>query len=180
MTHEELADSFTDAHDETTSKLHKQVENVMKLNSDGDIPEDDSARLQNRVKTVKLRGNISQGVVAEIDVLANIFPDIDFGALQVGDDLTERLGVTKYEPPIVPSRHGNLARLPDMVSAYDIESAQNYADILHEYLMDAPVFITEKVEGSNWWATINADGQIRVGQRNYEIIDVVDYAHDWC
>lgn len=145
----------------------------------GTIPEDDSERLRNRVKTAKLRGNISQGVVADINVLADIYPDIDFAALQVGDNLTERLGVTKYEPPIVPSRHGNLARLPDMVSVYDIESAQNYADIMHEYLMDAPVYITEKVEGSNWWATINADENIRVGQRNYEIIDVVDYQHDW-
>ena len=46
-------------------------------------------------------------------------------------------------------------------------------------LMEKPVYITEKVEGSNWWATIDAVGQIRVGQRNYEIIDVVEYQHDW-
>jgi len=145
----------------------------------GDIPLDDSPRLQNRVKTVKLRGNLSQGIVSSSDDLAKIFPNIDFEALQIGDDLTEQFGVTKYEPPIVPSRYGNLSRLPDMVSVYDIESAQNYADIVQDYLMDAPVYITEKVEGSNWWATIDARCNIRVGQRNYEIIDVVDYQHDW-
>ena len=145
----------------------------------GAIPEDGIPRLQNRIKTVKLRGNISQGVVCGLTDLADIFPDIDFANLQVGDDITEGLGVTKYEPPIIPSRHGNLARLPEMVSAYDIESAQNYVDIIDTYLMDAPVYITEKVEGSNWWATIAQDGSIRVGQRNYEIIDVVDYQHDW-
>jgi len=145
----------------------------------GAIPEDGSERLQNRVKTVKLRGNISQGVVCELDVLADIYPAIDFEGLRVGDDITAQLGVTKYEPPVVPSRYGNWVRLPDMVSVYDIESAQNYADVMNQYLMDAPVYITEKVEGSNWWATINGDGQIRVGQRNYEIVDVDDYQHDW-
>lgn len=145
----------------------------------GDIPTDDSERLQNRVKTAKLRGNISQGIVSGLTDLSDIFPTVDFESLEIGDDITEQLGVTKYEPPIVPMRHGSLARLPDMVSVYDIESAQNYRDIMDEYLMDAPVYITEKVEGSNWWATINADGEISVGQRNYEIIDVVDYQHDW-
>lgn len=145
----------------------------------GAIPDDDSLRVQNRVKTVKLRGNISQGIVSELTALVEIFPTIDFANLKVGDDLTQALGVTKYEPPVVPSRHGNLSRLPDMVSVYDIESAQNYADIMDTYLMNAPVYITEKVEGSNWWATIDVEGHIRVGQRNYEIIDVVDYQHDW-
>jgi len=145
----------------------------------GKATEGDEPRLQNRVKTVKLRGNLSQGVVSKLDVLAPLYPDIDFQNLTVGDDLTDRLGVTKYEPPIVPSRYGNLSRLPDMVSVYDIESAQNYADIVEKYLTDTPVYISEKVEGSNWWATLDDTGQLRVGQRNYEIIDVVDYQHDW-
>jgi len=145
----------------------------------GNIPDDDSERLQNRVKTVKLRGNISQGIVTGLTDLADIYPDIDFESLDIGDDITEALGVTKYEPPVLPMRHGSLAHLPDMVSTYDIESAQNYRDIMDEYLMDRLVYITEKVEGSNWWATIDADGKIRVGQRNYEIIDVEDYQHDW-
>ncbi len=145
----------------------------------GNIPEDGSERLRNRVKTAKLRGNMSQGIVSGLTDLADIFPDLDFESLQVGDDLTECFGVIKYEPPILPMRHGSLARLPELVSVYDIESAQNYADIMNEYLMDAPVYITEKVEGSNWWATIDVEGDIRVGQRNYEIIDIVDYQHDW-
>lgn len=145
----------------------------------GTIPDDDSERLRNRVKTAKLRGNISQGIVSGLTDLASIYPHIDFSSLQVGDDLTESLSVTKYEPPVLPMRHGSLARLPDMVSVYDIESAQNYREVMDEYLMDSPVYITEKVEGSNWWATIDSSGIIRVGQRNYEIIDVVDYQHDW-
>lgn len=145
----------------------------------GTIPEDDSERLQNRVRTVKLRGNLSQGIVSSLTDLTEAFPEIDFDSLSIGDDLTEQFGVTKYEPPILPMRHGSLSRMPDMVSVYDIESAQNYKDIMDEYLLDSPVYITEKVEGSNWWAAIDAEGTVRVGQRNYEIIDVVDYQHDW-
>lgn len=145
----------------------------------GAIPEYGMSRLQNRVKTVKLRGNLSQGIVSDFNDLAKICQEIDFTRLKIGDDITEQLGVSKYEPPLVAMRYGKLKRLPKMLSVYDIESAQNYRDILDEYLLDAPVYITEKVEGSNWWATIDTEGQIRVGQRNYEIIDVVDYQHDW-
>lgn len=145
----------------------------------GAIPEIGEERLQNRVKTVKLRGNLSQGVVCDPKSIANLFPEIDFDHLQIGDDLTQQFGVTKYEPPVVPSRYGNLVGLPNMVRVYDIEGAQNFVDIVDTYLMDAPVYITEKVEGSNWWATINKNGDIRIGQRNYEIVDVVDNKHDW-
>ena len=55
---------------------------------------------QNRVKTVRLRGNLSQGVVASPQVFASV---LDAAGLQVGADVTEPLGVTKYEPPVIPS-----------------------------------------------------------------------------
>jgi len=131
---------------------------------------------KNRVKTVRLRGNISQGVVCKPSQLA---PTISAESLlQVGDDLTETLGVTKYDPPPISSRWGNLAPLPLLVSAYDIESAQNFVDIV-ERLMDEPCYITEKLEGSHWSATIYADDTIIVSQRNYRIIPVEGGEHDW-
>jgi RNA ligase (TIGR02306 family) len=131
---------------------------------------------RNRVKTVRLRGNISQGVVCAREKLApTLPPDLP---LQVGDDLTELLGVTKFDPPLVPSRWGNLAPLPPFVTAYDIESAQNFVEIADQ-LMEEPCFITEKLEGSHWSATLYADGELIASQRNFRIIPVEGGEHDW-
>ena len=56
--------------------------------------------------------------------------------------------------------------------------AQNFPDIV-DLLMERPVFITEKVEGSNWWASIDDQGQIVVGQRNFAIQPLEGVEHDW-
>jgi RNA ligase (TIGR02306 family) len=140
-----------------------------KLNLTGKL----AGREKNRVKTVRLRGNISQGVVCRPSIL---LPDRE---MQVGDDLTALLEVTKYEPPLVPLKWGTLAPLPPLVQSYDIESAQNFVHVVENILMDTPCFITEKLEGSHWSATIYPDGEIAVSQRNYRIIPVAEGEHDW-
>lgn len=143
----------------------------------GPIPDDGSERLRNRVKTVKLRGNLSQGVVCTPEVLLEANAYLDEKALKE-DDLTGVLGVSKYEPPVIPSKHGNLVPLPEGISVYDIEGAQNYPDIIEE-MMTTPVCITEKIEGSNWWASLDSDRFVTVGQRNYAIERSQDGIHDW-
>jgi RNA ligase (TIGR02306 family) len=135
-----------------------------------------AGRDKNRIKTVRLRGNISQGVVCSSDQLGAAVPDDT--NLTPGDDLTELLGVTKYDPPPIPSQWGSLKPLPPFVHAYDIENAQNFTDIA-DLLMDMPCFITEKLEGSHWSATLYADGEMAVCQRNFRIIPIEGGEHDW-
>jgi RNA ligase (TIGR02306 family) len=135
-----------------------------------------AGREQNRVKTVRLRGNISQGVVCSPSQLV---PALSSEAsLRVGEDITGQLGVTKYELPVIPSQFGDLKPLPRFVNSYDIESAQNFTSIV-EMLMDVPCYITEKLEGSHWSATLYSDGEIAVCQRNFRIIPVEGGEHDW-
>jgi RNA ligase (TIGR02306 family) len=122
-----------------------------------------SGKDKNRVRTVTLRGALSQGYVASVEDVKKY--------LQVEtlpDNLTVALGVTKYEPPEIKISAGNLVRMPEHVSVYDIEGCDNYPHIV-EMLMDIPCVITEKMEGSNAWATIDSDKKISVGQKNYTI-----------
>ena len=93
---------------------------------------------KNRVKTIKLRGNISQGIVAEPEIFAVRQPEIR-GALS-GDGVTEMLGVEKYVPPIVPSQYGDLLPLPAFVRKYDIESAQNHVHPVQALMDDRCIF----------------------------------------
>ena len=53
-----------------------------------------------RIKTAKFRGQISQGLVLPLTSLPNGGAD-----LHEGDEVTDLLGITKYEPPI-PGRVG--------------------------------------------------------------------------
>lgn len=130
-----------------------------------------AGKLKNRVKTVKLRGFISQGIVVTPDVAG--LTDVE-----LFKDYKDVLGVVKYEPPVVPCHAGKLLPLPPGVSSYDIEGADNFPDVV-EILMDQPVYVSEKLEGSNWSATKAADGQIFVSQHNYTIQEIPDKQHDF-
>lgn len=126
---------------------------------------------KNRVKTIKLRGQISQGLVAPVEDAVELYPNIR--EYHVGDSVMEIIGVEKYEPPVVSSNSGNLVPLPYNVSRYDLENAQNYPDVVSE-ILGRPVIVTEKVEGSHWgvsaeFYTDGTMGSVEVFQRNYKI-----------
>src|SRR5574343_48084 len=53
------------------------------------------ARSNMRIKTAKLRGQVSQGIAFPLSILPAVSPTIEEGA-----DVSEVLGVVKYEPPI--------------------------------------------------------------------------------
>lgn len=140
---------------------------------------------KNRVKTIKLRGVISQGIVAKFDTVfeyAKARYEINEGAnpdpweWTPGTDITDFTGVTKYEADdtYIPNgrsggRAGWLKPLPANVSKYDIESCQRNMDIVNGHLMEQSVLITEKLEGSNFALSVNSDGIWTVCQRNYAI-----------
>lgn len=51
-----------------------------------------------RLRTIRLKGQISQGLVLKVEDIGDMCPDQDSFMLE--DDLTEELGIIKYEPPI--------------------------------------------------------------------------------
>ena len=77
-----------------------------------------SGKNKNIIKTVKLRGNISQGIVISPSILYD--NNILLGDISPGEDLTERLGVEKYDPPTITSKDGSLKPLPDFVNKLEL------------------------------------------------------------
>jgi RNA ligase (TIGR02306 family) len=59
-----------------------------------------------KLKTIKLRGQISQGLALPVDILFNNNPRELKELLIVGKDVTEYLGVTKWEPEEPACLHG--------------------------------------------------------------------------
>lgn len=125
-----------------------------------------SGKQKNRIKTVKLRGQISQGIVAGVDVLPE-----EAKTLVDPDALTQALGVTKYEPPENVCNDGILKPLPDGLSMYDIEGADRYSEVA-ALLMDKDVLITEKLEGTNASVCVKKDGSVFVNCRRNTIIEI--------
>lgn len=122
---------------------------------------------KNRIKTVRLRGQISQGIVGQPDLAPS---DVS--------DLTTYFGVIKYEPPEQLLASGCVGRpLPAEVVYYDIESADRYPEIVR-FMMDKEVVVTEKLEGSNWSLLCRTDFSISVCTHAREVIETTG-THTW-
>ncbi len=95
-----------------------------------------------RVKAVRLRGEISSGIIIPRQLIA------DFDSIVAGDDVSEQLGITKYEPPIPVELAGKVKTF-DMpfVGSHDCEQANVYVNNLID---GERVIITEKVHGSQF------------------------------
>jgi len=124
---------------------------------------------KNRIKTIKLRGEISQGLIGPLSLIDGLNP-----AEHTPEAITKFLGIEKYEPEInLPiARDVRLVDLPEGVGIYDIENCERYPDALLA-LLDQPVLITEKVEGSHF-AIASIAGKIWVCQRRFALEPLPD------
>ncbi len=127
---------------------------------------------KNRIKTIKLRGEISQGLLVAPDELGMMTLNTP------GLDMTEKLGVTKYEPPENLSKNARTRSLPGEISYYDIEGAQKWSAVV-DALMEIPVLITEKLEGSNYAAMYKKDGTFVVCTHRQQVEEIEGYTHTW-
>jgi len=119
---------------------------------------------RNRVKTIKLRGEISQGLIGPLSLISELPSE-----KHTPEEITSFLGVTKYEPEIeIPTGHdARLIDLPEGVGIYDIENSERYKEAVAE-LMDAPCWISEKLEGSHFAISV-IDGVATICQRRFAI-----------
>jgi len=96
-----------------------------------------SNRVNNRVKACRLRGEWSFGIVMSI----NTWPDLD---LEAGSEVSEIIGVTKYEPP-APQDLSAAGYLPRGLPKTDEERWQNIEALPYGEVCD----ITLKIDGSS-------------------------------
>ena len=124
-----------------------------------------------RLKTIKLRGQVSQGLILPIHVL----PITQFALghdLPEGLDVTEMLGIVKYEPPIPAELAGKVkGGFPYFLRKTDEERIQNLVKEYEEYKrLGCKFYVTEKLDGSS--ATFYyKDGIFGVCSRNLELLE---------
>lgn len=144
---------------------------------------------QNRIHTVQLRGEISQGMMCPAEELLHGLVEIhghrditnpapsgefvDPAMFEVGQDVKEFLGVTKYDAPESILKGAKLLAFPDGVTPFDVESADSNPDVL-AMLMDELVWVTEKLEGTNHAAVRLPEGRVAVTARNNEVQELTE------
>jgi RNA ligase (TIGR02306 family) len=128
-----------------------------------------------RLKTIRLRGCISQGLILPLTVLGN------GSNVREGDDVTAFLNIQKWEKP-VPARLAGIAcgNFPSFIPKTDQERIQNMVCEFEKYQNEQLTFeVTEKLEGSSMTVYHrNNNGEIETGvcSRNFNLKETDDNA----
>jgi RNA ligase (TIGR02306 family) len=103
---------------------------------------------KDRVKSVRLRGEYSEGVILELPIDDAV----------IGQDISETLGIVKYEPPIPSSLAGAVAPIGDEshFRRHDVERFRLYES---EFVDGEEIMVTEKLHGSQDVYFRQANGQ---------------------
>lgn len=119
-----------------------------------------------RLRTVKLRGQLSQGLLLPIP------EDTIKGAghlIAEGLDVTDHFGILKWERPMNAQLAG-MARgnFPALIPKTDQERIQNLTRSFEEYQLDS-WSITEKLDGSSCTFYLDDEGSFHVCSRNLDL-----------
>jgi RNA ligase (TIGR02306 family) len=116
-----------------------------------------------RLKTIKLRGQLSQGLVLPISVLGNT-------VVEIGCNVSDILGIKKYDPPIPAELSGIIkSSFPNFIQKTDEERIQNLANVYDNFKKQI-FYVTEKLDGSSATFYIN-NGVFGVCSRNVELVE---------
>jgi RNA ligase (TIGR02306 family) len=121
-----------------------------------------------RIRTIRLRGELSQGLVLP----RTDFPEIPAEA-QEGDDVTELLGVRKWYIPEVATGTGvAIGGRPFGIPSSDEIRVQSAPELIDE-LKGRPYYISTKMDGTSC-IVYCIDGKVGCCSRNYEIAEDAD------
>jgi RNA ligase (TIGR02306 family) len=119
-----------------------------------------------RLKTIRLRGQISQGLLTPIpEGISNP---------KEGDDLTEALDIVKYEPPIPAQLAGKIkGTFPSFIPKTDEIRIQNFESEVGFSPVGKRAYVTEKLDGTSFTCYFN-NGVFGVCGRNWELSETSD------
>jgi RNA ligase (TIGR02306 family) len=119
-----------------------------------------------RLKTIRLRGQISQGLLTPIPEGINNPKE--------GDDLTEVLDIVKYEPPIPAQLAGKIkGKFPSFIPKTDEIRIQNFESEVGFNPVGERAYVTEKLDGTSFTCYFN-NGVFGVCGRNWELSETDD------
>lgn len=118
-----------------------------------------------RLKTVRLRGQLSQGLILPLTILPRGL-GFEYGATE-GEDVTRWLGIQKWEAPVNAQLAGLIkGNFPSEVPKTDQQRVQNIK--IEEYVGQS-YEVTEKLHGSSMTCYLDKEGEFHVCSRNLDL-----------
>lgn len=123
-----------------------------------------------RLKTIKLRGQLSQGLALPIDAFNDVYSGLGIEAgYNEGDDVTELLKVKKWEPPL-PKTGGfasgrAISNFPSHIPKTNQERIQN----LYKDLYEDTYELTLKVDGTSMTVYFIDENKVGCCSRNFDL-----------
>lgn len=122
-----------------------------------------------RIKTVRLRGQVSQGIAFPMSLLTSK------GEFELGQDVTEALEITQWQPKIPACLAGTIkGPFPAFAPKTDETRVQVLGDVLKRYA-GTKCYVTEKVDGASATYYLK-DGEFGVCSRNLDLKESEDNA----
>lgn len=160
---------------------YKEGELVVFITIDSIVPESNPyfefmRRQKFRIWNARFKGAASSGLVCPLSILPSkindllLHPNCDFiSTYQEQDDVTELLGITKYEKPLDMSVRGDAAgNFPtNLISISDEDNMLSYPKALEE-LDGKEVYVSQKVDGSSTTFIFN-NGEFKACSRRFEL-----------
>lgn len=135
-----------------------------------------------RLKTVKLRGVLSQGLILPLNVIGSYydasdthitvyFVDESSQCFRINDDISELLGIQKWEAPVNAQLDGICrGSFPIEVPKTDEERIQNLKKYISDWAFSGlELEVTEKLEGSSATFYLDLDNSFHVCSRNIDL-----------
>lgn len=120
-----------------------------------------------RVRTIRLRGELSQGLILPLSVLD--FTQVGTPLFE-GQDVTDILGIRKWHAPVPTHLAGEVLPWPDGIPKTDQENIQNLYDSSEwKDLTEVQWVIEEKLDGSSCTIYSKWDGSVGICSRNFEL-----------
>lgn len=142
------------------------------LTKEGNQPKEYLGIKGERLKSKKLKGQISQGLILPFHILSIDYDGNEgIGDWQVGDDVTDALNIKKWEPSIPAQLQGIIrGNFPSEIPKTDQERVQNIVRELEQYKEDNIKFeLTEKLDGSSCTMYLDINGEFHVCSRNIDL-----------
>lgn len=139
-----------------------------------------------RLKTMKMRGEISQGLLLPLEQLPGsgedgedmagfhyvhpVMRDQTYNRVREGADLTWRLCVVKYDQAVGRALAGTAkGNFPEFIPKTDEERIQNLGRLFHREI-EGPLYVAEKLDGSSMTVYLK-DGLFGVCSRNLDLAE---------
>jgi RNA ligase (TIGR02306 family) len=134
--------------------------------------EDSKGRRCVVLRTKKLKGVVSQGLV----IHKSDAEDMAEKEFTPGEDVTDALGIEKWEPALPACLGGDVEPFPSWITKTDEERIQNLPEVV-EYLAEVGGdgwIATEKIDGTSATFYVGKDDTFGVCSRNYKLKETDD------